>query len=196
MLPQNFAALFILPATFQILFGIVGLVRADEPKIAPPGTAAHGFQSGLAGITLGAMMGDVELQYGLGEILVGSMSQERSEKDLQEGLYWLHAAAEKGHIKAQEKLGQTYLSEPRVMNVATGFYWLAQSVQQGNEFALISILLALGDETQDFYDPTNTQYWALVAIANGEGPAFFTASAYKSFWEKELSERDSISLTE
>lgn len=196
MLPQNFAALFIVLAIFQILFGKAGPVHADEPHISPPGTAAFGFQSSLARIAHGAMAGDVELQYGLGDILVGSMPKERSDKNLQEGLFWLHAAAERGHAKAQGKLGSTYLFEPRVTDTATGFYWLVQSVQKANEFALISIFLALGDPAQSFYDPRQALYWAEVAIANGEGPALYTARAYKSFWEPEVSETERVSLTE
>jgi len=73
------------------------------------------------------------MQFQFGDILVGLEPKKRTDKELQKGLSWLHAAADQG--QAQNKLGTIYLYEPRSQDTATAFYRLSQSAKQANPSA-------------------------------------------------------------
>lgn len=114
--------------------------------------------------------GDIQAQYDLGELYLNSLEGEVNVDKAQE---WLAKAAEKGHVRAQMRLGLFYqgngiqghqYDDPEKM-----VYWLEKAAAQGDLFAMLSLVSIYTNFKPDF---VGARKWLLKFAEMGHTDAY------------------------
>ena len=94
------------------------------------------------------------------------------EQDLEKAAYWTRKAAEQGHARAQNNLGDYYENGEGVeQSYVQAFYWYEKAAKQGDKYAQHSVGVFYRDGKGVKQDNENAIWWLKMAIRNGRSEA-------------------------
>jgi len=92
-------------------------------------------------------------------------------KNKEQAIYWLHIAAEKGHVVSQEQLGSAYFTGQIVdKDLDSSIYWFAKAGEQGSLNAQKNLVSIFYNGEQIPKLPELAFYWTKMAANQGSTP--------------------------
>jgi uncharacterized protein len=76
-------------------------------------------------------------------------------------------AARKGHVKAQNATGLSYMDDSYFPNYQTAFFWFKKAAEQGYAPAAFNLYLMYQNKWGTEHDENAIQYWARITVING-----------------------------